>query len=78
MEKEEYVQQVANEMLKLPENKVIEIVDFVHFLMKQIKNHETPLDQTELTKKEAFGLRNRLSTFEEDWNAEGMDAYDDL
>ena len=25
-----------------------------------------------------FDLRRRLSTFEDDWNAPGMEAYDDL
>lgn len=29
-----------------------------------------------ITKEEAQGLRNRLCSFEEDWNAEGMELYD--
>jgi hypothetical protein len=29
-----------------------------------------------ITVKDAAELKNRLKTFEEDWNAEGMDLYD--
>jgi hypothetical protein len=37
-----------------------------------------PLAQTGLTVEEAADLRARLSTFGEDWNHPGMEAYDDL
>ncbi|MEK6590006.1 MAG: hypothetical protein AABZ11_04930 [Nitrospinota bacterium] len=31
-----------------------------------------------ITKEEAQDLRNRLRSFEEDWNAEGMELYDKI
>ncbi len=31
-----------------------------------------------ITKEEARDLRSRLKTFENDWNAEGMELYDKL
>jgi hypothetical protein len=31
-----------------------------------------------ITPEEARNLRNRLRTFEDDWNAEGMELYDKL
>jgi hypothetical protein len=31
-----------------------------------------------ITQEEARNLRNRLLTFEDDWNAEGMELYDKL
>lgn len=31
-----------------------------------------------ITKEEAQDLRSRLKTFENDWNAEGMELYDKL
>ena len=31
-----------------------------------------------ITKEQAHDLRSRLKTFENDWNAEGMELYDKL
>jgi hypothetical protein len=31
-----------------------------------------------IAKEEARNLRNRLSVFEDDWNAEGMELYDKI
>lgn len=31
-----------------------------------------------IDKEDARNLKNRLSTFEDDWNAEGMELYDKL
>ena len=31
-----------------------------------------------ITKEEARNLRNRLLSFEDDWNAEGMELYDKI
>jgi hypothetical protein len=78
MDKEKYVQQIASDLLTLPEDKVVEVADFVHFLMEQVEHQGIPLDRAGLTRKQAFDLRARLSTFENDWNAPGMEAYDDL
>jgi hypothetical protein len=45
-------------------------------------DHEEPayldLQTRGITKEEARNLRNRLSAFDEDWNAEGMELYDKL
>ena len=45
-------------------------------------NHEEPeivdLQARGITKEEARNLRNRLLTFEDDWNAEGMELYDQI
>ena len=78
MDKEKYAQQIADDLLTLPEDKIVEVADFVHFLMEQVQHHGIPLYRAGLTRKEAFDLRARLSTFENDWNAHGMEAYDDL
>ena len=78
MGKEEYVQQIVSDLLTLPESRIAEVADFVHFLMEQVRNHGIPLHRSGLTSEEAFDLRIRLSTFEDDWDAPGMEAYDDL
>jgi hypothetical protein len=36
------------------------------------------LEETGLTPEQAADLRWRLTTFEEDWNAPGMEVYDEL
>ncbi len=45
-------------------------------------NHEEPetidLQARGITKEEARNLRNRLLVFEDDWNAEGMELYDQI
>ena len=78
MDKEKYAQQIVDTLLTLPENKVVEVADFVHFLMEQVQHHGIPLHEAGLTYKEASDLRARLSTFENDWNVPGMEAYDNL
>ena len=82
MDANEYTRRIADEMLALPGDKIIEVADFVHFLKAQQAQAQTPghtpLHETGLTREEAFDLRKRLATFESDWDAPGMDAYDDL
>ena len=78
MDREKYAQQIANDLLTLPEDKIVEVADFVHFLMEQVQHRGIPLHRTGLTRKEASNLRARLSAFENDWSAPGMEAYDDL
>jgi hypothetical protein len=45
-------------------------------------DHEEPgdidLQARGITKEEARNLRNRLLVFEDDWNAEGMELYDQI
>lgn len=79
MDANEYTQQIVEDMLALPGDKIAEVVDFVHFLKAQAQTSgHSPLHETGLTREEAFDLRRRLATFENDWDAPGMDAYDDL
>jgi len=78
MDKEKYAQRIASDLLTLPEDKIAEVADFIHFLMEQIQQRGIPLYRTGLTREDASDLRARLSTFEDDWNAPGMEAYDDL
>ncbi len=77
MDKEKYARRIADDLLALPENKAREVADFVHFLLEQLQLG-IPLERSGLTRKEASDLRKRLSTFENDWNAPGMEVYDDL
>ena len=77
----EYIQQIVKDMLALPGDKIAEVVDFVYFRKAQAQAQtpgHTPLHEIGLTREEAFDLRRRLATFENDWDAPGMDAYDDL
>ncbi len=79
MDANEYTQQIVEDMLALPGDKIAEVVDFVHFLKAQAQTSgHAPLHETGLTQEEAFDLRRRLATFENDWDAPGMDVYDDL
>ena len=80
IDKEKYAHQIADDLLTLPESKIIEVADFVHFMMEQVKvqHRGVPLHKTGLNRREASDLRRRLSTFDKDWSASGMEAYDDL
>jgi hypothetical protein len=78
MNKKEYAQQIVNELLTLTKGEIIEVADFVHFLIEKTKNKGIPLHQAGLTQEEALDLRRRLTTFESDWNVPGMEAYDNL
>jgi DNA-binding protein HU-beta len=69
----------------LSKGEKVSLVGFGSFSVKQRKarigrNPRTgrPLHRAGLTREEASDLRVRLTTFEDDWNAPGMDAYDDL
>ena len=79
MDTNECTRQIVEDMLALPCDKIAEVVDFVHFLKAQAQTSgHTPLHEIGLTREEAFDLRRRLATFENDWGAPGMDAYDSL
>jgi antirestriction protein ArdC len=78
METKKYAQQIVDELLYLPKEKIIEVADFVHFLREKMQHRKTTLHEAGLTRAEALDLKRRLSTFESDWNIPGMDAYDDL
>ena len=78
MNTQQYTQQIGNDLLVLPENKVIEVADFVQFLKLQVHHQGIPISEIGLTREEAFDSRVRLATFEKDWNAPGMEAYDEL
>ena len=78
MNLKEYAQQIIDDLLTLPEEKIGEVIDFVQFLKLQVKHKGSLLRETGLTQEESADLRARLATFENDWNAPGMEAYDDL
>ena len=79
MDTKECTQQFVDDLLNLPGDKIAEVVDFVHFLKARVQTSgHTPLHETGLTREEAFDLQRRLVTFENDWDAPGMDAYDSL
>jgi len=42
IEMKEYVQQILNDILTLPEYKIIEVADFVQFLKQQLQNKGIP------------------------------------
>ncbi len=75
---QEYTQQIANDLFTLPEDKVSEVVDFIKFLKVQVQHQGIPLREAGLSREEAFDLRTRLASFENDWNVPGMEAYDEL
>ncbi len=58
---------------KLPDVSTAEVI--VTFL-----TNESPIELSSygLTQPQVLELRERLATFEEDWNAPGMEAYDKL
>jgi len=78
MDTKEYTQQIVDDLYTLPKDKIVEVMDFVHFLKEQMQHQSIPLRETGLTPEEAFDLRRRLATFEDDWNTSGMDDYDNL
>ena len=78
MDMEILTRQITHDVTKLPIEKVLEVADFVQFLKKKNEERLTPLAKTGLTVKEAEKLRWHLSSFENDWDAPGMEAYDEL
>ena len=78
MNLKEYTQQIIEDLRTLPEEKIGEVIDFVQFLKLQAQHKGSLLQETGLTREEAADLRARLASFENDWNAPGMEAYDDL
>jgi hypothetical protein len=78
MDKTQYTQQIINDLAALPEDKIVEVADFISFLIAHKKQQGIPLEKSGLSRPEAINLRARLSTFEDDWNAPGMEVYDEL
>ena len=78
MNTKEYTQQLVDELFTLPKDKIITVASFVHFLTEQVQHQGISLSEAGLTREEAFDLRRRLITFENDWNAPGMEDYDNL
>lgn len=78
MSTKEYAEQIIDNLLILPEDKLIEVFDFVQFLKERLPKQGISLEQAGLSREQAVNLRARLKTFEDDWNAPGMEAYDEL
>lgn len=78
MSTQHYAEQIVDSLLILPEEKIIEVFDFVMFLKGRLQQQGLTLEQAGLSREQAINLRARLKTFEDDWNAPGMEAYDEL
>ncbi|MEQ8173370.1 MAG: hypothetical protein ABRQ38_31080 [Candidatus Eremiobacterota bacterium] len=78
MDIQKYAEQILNDLIVLPENKIVEVADFVHFLKSRVHTKDIPLSETGLTREQALNLRSKLASFDHDWNAPGMEAYDEL
>lgn len=78
MSSQQYAEQIVDNLLILPQEKIIEVFDFVMFLKERLPKQGVTLKQAGLTREQAVNLRARLKTFEDDWNARGMEAYDEL
>lgn len=63
------------ELYEKPHFKESEVV--ITFLNSE-KAEAVDLQARGITKEEALDLRNKLKTFENDWNAEGMELYDKI
>jgi hypothetical protein len=78
MSTREYAEKIVDNLLILPQEKIVEVFDFVMFLKERLPKQGITLEQAGLTREQAINLRARLKTFEDDWNAPGMEAYDEL
>jgi len=78
MSNAEYVEKIGGRLLVLPEEKIREVFDFVQFLCQRLDQQGVQLEKAGLTREQAINLRARLKCFEDDWNAPGMEAYDEL
>lgn len=78
MSSQQYAEQIVDNLLILPQEKIIEVFDFVMFLKERLPKQGVTLKQAGLTREQAVNLKARLKTFEDDWNAPGMEAYDEL
>ena len=77
MSSQQYAEQIVDNLLILPQEKIIEVFDFVMFLKERLPEQGVTLKQAGLTREQTVNLRARLKTFEDDWNAPGMEAYDE-
>ena len=78
MDTNAYAQQIVDDLITLPRDKILEVADYVQFLKEKTRRKGVPISEAGLTREHAFELRRRLATFEDDWNVPGMEAYDDF
>lgn len=78
MSTREYAEQIVDSLLILPDEKIREVFGFMMFLKERLPQQGVTLEQAGLSRDQAVNLRARLKTFEDDWNAPGMEAYDKL
>lgn len=71
-------QNLINEILKLPKEKIIKVQDFVEYLRSRSEKEGIPINDAGLSIKESFTLRKRFSSFTEDWESPDMAIYDKL
>ena len=68
----------------MTEDRILEELKEIRNLLQAIAAHRglslgaRRVDDPGWTQEEARSIRARLSSFEDDWNAPGMDAYDRL
>jgi hypothetical protein len=67
-----------NGAIELDEKPALKESDVIVTFLDSNEAGLVDLEARGITKEEAQDLRNRLRSFEEDWNAEGMELYDQL
>lgn len=68
-------------VIHLPPNIPLGKAEMMVIIQPTMNGHqwgEIDLASRGITPEQAAEMRNRLISFEEDWNAPGMEAYDDL
>jgi hypothetical protein len=78
MKQSDLTEDLVNSIKSLPDEKVKKVLEYICSLKEPEINENILLEKSGLTQQEAFDLRNRLSTFTEDWNSSEMNIYDKL
>ena len=63
---------------QLPPVRQIEVQTFIEFLLSKERGQMVNLAERGINEAEAASLRERLQTFQEDWERPEMDVYDAL
>lgn len=64
--------------IELYEKPRVKESDIIITFLNSEETGEVDLQARGITKEDAQDLKNRLRSFEEDWNAEGMELYDSI
>ena len=63
---------------QLPLSRQMEVRTFIEFLLTKERSQIVNLAERGINEAEAASLRERLQTFQEDWERPEMDGYDAL